>query len=116
MVDNGSDARILAGINALSLFETIFAKEAKEWTDCRGKLLGCSIRSMLGIEVWTKWQSGPASGNTVAGNIMGNRCYGDITVLPGEILPDLSRKIDSTCCHPVICMGTRGVPLYKMEV
>jgi hypothetical protein len=43
MVDNGSDARLLAGMRALSLFETIFAKEAKKRSDCRGKPLDCSI-------------------------------------------------------------------------
>jgi hypothetical protein len=42
MVDNGSDAGALAGASALSLFETLFAKEARKRTDCRGKLLGCS--------------------------------------------------------------------------
>jgi hypothetical protein len=34
MVDNGSDTFVLANTNALSLFETIFAKEAKNQCDC----------------------------------------------------------------------------------
>jgi hypothetical protein len=42
MVDNGSDAGVLAGMSALSLFETIFAKEARKRFDCRGKPLDCS--------------------------------------------------------------------------
>jgi hypothetical protein len=46
---------MLAGVNALLLFETIFAKEARERTDCRGKPLDCSMGNMLGIAVWTKW-------------------------------------------------------------
>jgi hypothetical protein len=40
-------------------------------------------------------------GNRAAEDLMGNRCFGDISACSGEILPDLSRKIYSVCYHPV---------------
>jgi hypothetical protein len=42
LVDNGSDEGLLAGSHALLLLETMFAKEARKRTDCRGKPLDCS--------------------------------------------------------------------------
>jgi hypothetical protein len=54
-VDNGSGVFTLADEKTLLLFETNFAKEARNRIDCRGKLLDCSYGSILGIAVWTKW-------------------------------------------------------------
>ncbi|MCX7747507.1 MAG: hypothetical protein N2645_11575 [Clostridia bacterium] len=54
-VDYGSDVDVLANTEALLLFETQIAKEAKSWLDCWGNLLDCSIGGILGIVVWTKW-------------------------------------------------------------
>ena len=50
--------------------------------------------------MWTKWQSGPVSGNGATGYLKGNCWNGDISVYPGENLPDLSRKIYSIYYHP----------------
>ena len=47
-MDNGSGVSVLADTYALSLFETNFAKEARDRSACRGKLLGCSIRKYVG--------------------------------------------------------------------
>jgi hypothetical protein len=55
LVDNGSDVLTLADGKTLLLFETNFAKEARNRIDCWGKPLGCSFGSILGIAVWTKW-------------------------------------------------------------
>jgi hypothetical protein len=40
-VDNGSDVGVLADTLTLLLFETTFAKEARNRSDCRGKPLDC---------------------------------------------------------------------------
>jgi len=73
MVDNGSRKSLLADKLLLLLFETFLAKEARKRTGCRGKPLDCSKRGISGIAVWTKWQSGPASGNIAAVCLKGNR-------------------------------------------
>jgi len=48
LVDNGSDVDVLASIFTLSLFETTFAKEARNRSDRRGKLLDCSEKKCVG--------------------------------------------------------------------
>jgi hypothetical protein len=48
LVDNGSDAGLLADEQALLLFETNFAKEARDRQGCGGKPLGCSKKRYIG--------------------------------------------------------------------
>ena len=47
-MDNGSHVSVLANTQALLLFETIFAKEARNRLDCRGKPLDCSVGKYAG--------------------------------------------------------------------
>jgi hypothetical protein len=44
LVDNGSNVFDLADEETLLLFETNFAKEARNRIDCRGKPLDCSMK------------------------------------------------------------------------
>ena len=57
--------------------ETPSAKEAKRRFDCSGNHLGCPTKGTNGVAVRTKWQSGPAEGNTAARSLMGNRLIGN---------------------------------------
>ncbi len=58
-----------------------------------GNLLDCR-EDFIWIEVRSKWQSGNIFGNDMKGVLIGNGCFGDETVVPWEIRPDLSRKIN----------------------
>ena len=57
--------------------ETLFAKEDKRRFDCGGNHLGCPKKGTNGVAVRTKWQAGPAEGNTAARSLMGNRLIGN---------------------------------------
>ena len=99
-VDFGSDACALADVYALLLFETQFAKEARNRSGCRGKPLDCSIKVICwGLQCGLSGNQALQSGNAATVFLKGNRRSGDITVNTGENLPDLSRKIYSTYCH-----------------
>ena len=50
MVDKGSDADALANVKALSPFETLPAKEARDRKVCRGKLLDCCNKIYEGLQ------------------------------------------------------------------
>jgi len=58
--------------------ETVTAKEAREESFCRGKLLGCPLsRGSPGIKVRTKWQSSHGHGNVPNTPLKGNRRTGN---------------------------------------
>jgi prophage tail gpP-like protein len=50
MVDSGSDGKLLANKFSLLLFETFFAKEARNRSDCQGKPLDCSVEVYWGLQ------------------------------------------------------------------
>lgn len=82
--------------------ETVAAKEARNQQSCRGKLLDCFFRGILGITVWPKWQSSPVYGDIPAPGIKGNRSYRRRGVNGGETQLDLSRKVYSICHHHLL--------------
>ena len=80
-MDNGSDESMLANVRSLLLFETKFAKEARNRLGCRGKPLDCSTCEVnWGLQCGLSGNQAPLLGDTMAGCLKGNRCYGDISV------------------------------------
>lgn len=60
LANGRSVAQAPARARAVSLPETLPAKEAKKRSDCCGNHLGCLYQGDREIAVRTKWQSGPA--------------------------------------------------------
>jgi len=103
MADNGSDEGLLAGSQALLLFETIFAKEARKRYRLSGKTPRLFIHEMCwGLKCGLSGNQAPCGGNATAVVLMGNHRVGDSPATTGEILPDLSRKIYSAHYHLIL--------------
>ena len=84
MADDKFNLNLQGPVDGGNSVEIYFAKEAKGQNGCRGKLLGCFIKDVLGIKVRTKWQSSSIDGDTVVTKLKGNRCDGDIQYLLGK--------------------------------
>ena len=104
MVDDGQTELKTAIFNSVIASETLFAKEAKNRLDCRGKLLGCFMR---GIAVRAQWQFSNVCGNRAYRALIGNFRFGDEPEAVWEIQLNLSRKFYSAYCHHYFFKGMR---------
>ena len=105
-MDNGSNEETLADVDALLLFETKFAKEAKDQLDCRGKLLECSIlvETDRGLQCGLSGNLVPKSATTWSDAVKGNRPNGNILVHCWENLLDLKPQCLLDLLPPVLLL------------